>query len=745
MEAAPFDDVKAVLGNLGSSNEARIALLEKRLAVPPSPGNSTDTSGHRRVKLNAQPNGNSMHSIGSGAFPQNSVGPSSMTTPQGSLMEPGLSRDGVAETAVEQAAKKRRLAGSTAAGATAASKQRESSSTPTAPIRPSLSPYLNGQEGHPPHTTGKNHTASTPGSKGKQKNTINRYLVHTGDNSNPPFTAGKEQQQATTAAAAAAAARAPSASKKLQLGGANGGGSTNALEKECRYLRESNRQQQSELQRSQEACAALESSVQRLEKEAAEARQQRSARDGSIREAILRLATENARQERELILRRLQDEAPRLGSLSVRRRGIDVQEVWEDGNAFKELQAKLNALGDTRESIEAARKACKRRLPLPGQPLPADRNAGGGDGTPMHPDDWVVQEEVYKTRLAALKREEDTYRADLARLEIEKSAHVRELKRLRDEDGSRFNDFPVLHNRYLLLNMLGRGGFSEVFRAYDLVSLRPVAVKIHQLSSQWSEAKKASYVKHSVREYHIHRTLNHPRIVHLLDIFEIDNNTFATVLDLCTGGDLEAYTKDHEVLPEREARAITAQVMSGLSYLNTKPRSIIHYDLKPANILFDSNGECKITDFGLSKVVEEGHTQGMELTSQGAGTYWYLPPECFDVKTTPMISNKVDVWSVGVILYQMLYGKRPFGHGQSQEQILRNEVMLNAREVAFPAKPSVSADCKDFIRKCLAYHQDERLDVHAAAAHPFMNFKKEKRGSGVGAAAASASVFNRDS
>ncbi|KAG7671198.1 hypothetical protein KSW81_003336 [Nannochloris sp. 'desiccata'] len=725
MEAALFDEVKAVLGNLGSSNEARIALLEKRLTVPPSPVNSTDTSGHRRVKVSAQPNGNSMHSIGSGAFPQNSVGPSSMTTPQGSMMEPGLSRDCVAETAVEQAAKKRRLAGSSAAGGGAAAfKQRESSTTPTAPIRPSLSPYLNGQEAQ--HTAHKNHTAgSTPGSKGKQKNTINRYLVQTGDTSNPPFTGGKEHQQA-------AAVAAPAASKQLQLGG----GSTKALEKECRYLRESHRQQQSELQRSQENCAILELSVQRLEKEASEARQRNSARDKSIREAILQLASENARQERELTLHKLQQEAPRLGSLSVRRRGIDVQEVWEDGNAFNELQSKLNAVGEIREAIEVARKACKRRLPLPGQPLPADRNVGGGDSTPMHPDDWVVQEEVYKTRLAALKREEDTLRADLARLEIEKSAHVRELKRLRDEEGSRFNDFPVLHNRYLLLNMLGRGGFSEVYRAYDLVALRPVAVKIHQLSSQWSEAKKASYVKHSVREYHIHRALNHPRIVHLLDIFEIDNNTFATVLDLCTGGDLEAYTKDHEVLPEREARAITAQVMSGLSYLNTKPRSIIHYDLKPANILFDSNGECKITDFGLSKVVEEGHTQGMELTSQGAGTYWYLPPECFDVKTTPLISNKVDVWSVGVILYQMLYGKRPFGHGQSQEQILRNEVMLNAREVAFPARPSVSADCKDFIRKCLAYHQDERLDVHAAAGHPFLNFKKEKRGSGVGSGAA---------
>ena len=60
---------------------------------------------------------------------------------------------------------------------------------------------------------------------------------------------------------------------------------------------------------------------------------------------------------------------------------------------------------------------------------------------------------------------------------------------------------------------------------------------------------------------------------------------------------------------------------------------------------------------------------------------------------------QVDVWSAGVMLYQMLYGKRPFGEGCSQEKILRDEVMLNARSVAFPAKPSVSAECKDFISK----------------------------------------------
>jgi tousled-like kinase len=98
---------------------------------------------------------------------------------------------------------------------------------------------------------------------------------------------------------------------------------------------------------------------------------------------------------------------------------------------------------------------------------------------------------------------------------------------------------------------------------------------------------------------------------------------FSSLLMFYPGKDLDAVLKSSPVLPEKEARIIIVQIFQGLVYLNKGAQKIIHYDLKPGNVLFDEVGVAKVTDFGLSKIVEDDvGSQGMELTSQGAGTYW---------------------------------------------------------------------------------------------------------------------------
>ncbi|CAI9774543.1 unnamed protein product [Fraxinus pennsylvanica] len=423
-----------------------------------------------------------------------------------------------------------------------------------------------------------------------------------------------------------------------------------------------------------------------------------------------------SKAERQEARMKVRQDSLRLGNVGVVRAGTVISEAWEDGQAFKDLNTHLRNLLENKEAVERQRKLLKKR----------QSDKGDGSDTEAVHDDVLFLDEVYKSRLASIKREEETVMRDRDRYELEKGRLIREMKRIRDEDGSRFNNFQILNHRYALLNLLGKGGFSEVYKAFDLVEHRYVACKLHSLHAQWSEDKKQSYIRHAIREYNIHKTLVHPHIVRLWDIFEIDSNTFCTILEYCSGKDLDVVLKATPVLPEREARIIIVQIFQGLVYLNKRSQKIIHYDLKPGNVLFDELGFAKVTDFGLSKIVEDDvGSQGMELTSQGAGTYWYLPPECFELNKTPLISSKVDVWSVGILFYQMLFGRRPFGHDQTQEKILREDTIIKARKVDFPSRPSVSNEAKDFIRRCLTYSQAERPDVLTVAQDPYLSYTKK--------------------
>ncbi|XP_014858949.1 PREDICTED: serine/threonine-protein kinase tousled-like 2 isoform X1 [Poecilia mexicana] len=507
-----------------------------------------------------------------------------------------------------------------------------------------------------------------------------------------------------------------------------------------------------------------------------------------------KLLIEKSKQEKMACRDKSMQDRLRLGHFTTVRHGASFTEQWTDGYAFQNLIKQQERINSQREDIERQRKLLAKRKPpsmaqTPPPSLEQNKRKSKTNGTEsetystfscsssprrskrvdmfdgalrfvlssprLSQAEYHEQEEIFKLRLGYLKKEEAEIQAELERLERVRNLHIRELKRIHNEDNSQFKDHPTLNDRYLLLHLLGRGGFSEVYKAFDLTEQRYVAVKIHQLNKNWRDEKKENYHKHACREYRIHKELDHPRIVKLYDYFSLDTDSFCTVLEYCEGNDLDFYLKQHKLMSEKEGRSIIMQIVNALKYLNEIRPPIIHYDLKPGNILLVNGtacGEIKITDFGLSKIMDDdsyNSVDGMELTSQGAGTYWYLPPECFVVgKEPPKISNKVDVWSVGVIFYQCLYGRKPFGHNQSQQDILQENTILKATEVQFPPKPVVSPEAKAFIRRCLVYRKEDRIDVHQLASDPFLmpHIRKSVASSGSsGTAVASTSSSSNSS
>ncbi|KAK5965336.1 Mixed lineage protein kinase [Trichostrongylus colubriformis] len=488
----------------------------------------------------------------------------------------------------------------------------------------------------------------------------------------------------------------------------------------------------------------------------------------SAKEALKRLLIENSvwpnTMERKAIRDKTTENTPRIGQYKLVRHGDSFREIWVDGWAQEELDKKMQQIANERNEIANASALLKKRKPVgiakegttpkrsAANSLSAQLAAIQTDGSipstssgddavfrrPEEPkeinyQEYIELDEIYKLRREHMKKEELEVIAEKEKLDRERQLHLRELKRASNERDSRYKDHEMLNKRYLLLSLLGKGGFSEVWRAFDLEENRFVACKIHHVNKEWKEEKKANYVKHAMREKDIHKTLDHCRIVKLFDLFTIDNHSFCTVLEYCTGNDLDFYLKQNKCISEKEARSIIMQVVSALVYLNEKKPPIIHYDLKPANILLESGTTCgaiKITDFGLSKIMEgSSDDDSIELTSQFAGTYWYLPPETFVVShAPPKISSKVDVWSVGVIFYQCIYGKKPFGNDQTQQKILEENTILKANEVHFPAKPQVSHVAQDFIRRCLQYKKEDRADVFELMKHELFRPRGQKSG-----------------
>lgn len=474
-------------------------------------------------------------------------------------------------------------------------------------------------------------------------------------------------------------------------------------------------------------CAALENALSLERSNSARAEASALAWESSVqkyREVLTDVMRDAARTQRREARRAEHNMHFDLGHIFVSQSSINHKELWVEGNRKREMDVVLSDLTAKIADVDMARKHLMR----------TNRKKGGENDDEAALLDTDEQMQILNHSLSSLQQAKSEVEGKLGQLQAEKTAFLKEIRRITDEDSSEFANVQSLHKgRYVLISLLGKGGFSEVWKAFDVETPQFVACKIHRISREWSLATREHYLKHAHRELDIMGKLDHPRLTKLYNIFEQDDNTFVSVQELSEGTDLDTYLKRYGKMRESDARIIMIQLISALRHLAEQESPIIHYDLKPANIIFHSAFpaclDIKVTDFGLSKVIKESGNAidpSIELTSQGTGTYWYLPPECFETNgiTPPKISSKVDIWAAGIIFYQLLYGKRPFAEGESQKRIWQDKLIVSAaRTFEFPAEPKISESTKEIIQLCLRYNAAERPDVISLSKLPYFRGK----------------------
>ncbi len=255
----------------------------------------------------------------------------------------------------------------------------------------------------------------------------------------------------------------------------------------------------------------------------------------------------------------------------------------------------------------------------------------------------------------------------------------------------------VLDGRYELHALIGEGTFGRVYRGFDRRLARPVAVKV--IKPWWAE--DSAWVERFQREAQLLARVSDPGIVQIYDIGHAESGPYY-VAELVDGESLAARLR-RGPLPTREARAVAEQLCEALA--GAHAQGILHCDVKPANILITAAQKVKVGDFGVARLAE-GTSQAPSATV--AGTPRYMSPEQARGQPT---GPSTDVYSAGVVLYEMLAGEPPFAHGSAVELGLRH-----VQDQPPPLPPEVPASLRNVVGKALAKDPRHRYRDGAAMA-----------------------------
>jgi len=207
------------------------------------------------------------------------------------------------------------------------------------------------------------------------------------------------------------------------------------------------------------------------------------------------------------------------------------------------------------------------------------------------------------------------------------------------------NDFETLNDK-----CIGSGTFGSVWKVRHKITNQIYAIKV--INKEY--IIKQNMIEQIKKEIEIMYKLNHPHIIKLYSHFE-DEEDFCLIMEYASRGQLYSFIKKQKKLNQISAKQYIKEIISALKYLHSLDPPIIHRDIKPENILIDSNGNCKLCDFGFA--IFENELNKVDDKENYCGTAEYLAPEILN--NLPQSKN-VDIWALGILLFEMLTGRTPF-------------------------------------------------------------------------------------
>ena len=266
--------------------------------------------------------------------------------------------------------------------------------------------------------------------------------------------------------------------------------------------------------------------------------------------------------------------------------------------------------------------------------------------------------------------------------------------------------------RYEIVGELGRGAMGVVYRATDPVIGRSVAVKTIRLTEEGTGLSRQELLSRFQTEARAAGLLTHPNIVVVYDAGEEDGLYYIT-MELVEGKSLQALLDGGHAFPVPRVLRILEQTCSALHFAHE--RNIVHRDIKPANLMLTADDTVKVTDFGTAKILQFGTVQ---QTTHVMGTPSYMSPE--QVKGRP-IDGRTDIFSLGVVMYEMLTGEKPFP-GQSITTVIYkivNEDPIPPRQL----NPSLHPGLNEIVMRALAKEPEARYQSCRELLEDLRNYR----------------------